>query len=231
MFMSNKNLANKIIAIFLISLFLLILPTNNDSTYSRTTYIRKTYPYKPPKKLKRAKAKSVGTGSRGCADANLAKAKLRLLAPKDHIGQSVSGYPTFFWYIVTKSPIKVNFVLVDPEKIEPIIEVQQNMSETGIGRFQLPHNIPELEQGKSYRWVVSLVCNEKKPSQNIYAYSWLERVPQTTALKQQLALHNTSSRAAIYAQQGIWYDALAEAFKYKSSSQAFLSLVAPFSDL
>lgn len=226
----------KIIVILLLSL-LLVLPTKNVLTLARDTATvnlsikpKKTifsYTYTPPPNLKKIKSRAVGMGSRGCNRADLAGAGLRLFIPKDHVGLTISGHPTFFWYVFTNSAIKVRFTLVDPEKIDPIIDVQKEVSKVGIEKLQLPPDMPELEQRKLYQWSVSLVCNEKKPSQNVSAYSWIERVPQSTSLKEQLKLGYVS-KAAIYAREGIWFDTIAEAFNYDPNSQALISLINKF---
>lgn len=234
--MSGKKFRLKVIILLLLSLFL-TLPLNSISTLATETFssnssrklkkINSPYTYIPPKNRKKIKARAVGMGSRGCNKANLVNAGLRLFIPKDHVGLTISGRPTFFWYISTTSPIKVSFTLIDPDRIEPIINVQKEVRKTGIEKLQLPLNVPELEQGKSYRWTVSLICNEKKPSQNINAYSWIERVAQSTSLKEQLKFGNTPHEA-IYAQEGIWFDTLTEAFKYNSTPQNLISLVDKF---
>ena len=235
--MSGKKFRLEVILLLLLS-SLLTLPSNSVLTLAKDISssnpsrkpkrIKSPYIiYNPPKNLKKIKAQSVGTGSRGCNRANLAKVGLRLFIPKDHIGLTTSGRPTFFWYISTTSPIKVSFTLIDPEKIDPIIDVQKEVRKTRIEKLQLPLDVPELEQRKTYRWTVALICNEKKPSQNIYAYSWIERIPQSTSLKEQLRLGN-APRAAIYAQEGIWFDTLAEAFKHDSTPQDLISLVDKF---
>ena len=93
------------------------------------------------------------------------------------------------------------------------------MDKPGLVQLQLPKNIKGLTVGKQYRWTVSLVCNLKRPSLSIYARSWIARVPLTelndfskTASEQQVR-----DKAVFYAQQGIWYDAVA------TITQAYLS--------
>lgn len=168
----------KIVTILLLALSFLILPPNSILVVARNTYT-----YNPPKKLKkptksRMKSRAVSAGSRGCDNPNLASAGLRLLIPKDHVGLTTSGHPTFFWYVSTKSAVNVRFTLVDLDEIEPVVDVQQEVQKSGVVKLSLPSQVPELKQGKSYRWTVSLICNPKRPSQNAYAYSWIERIPQ-----------------------------------------------------
>ena len=98
--MSGKKFRLEVILLLLL-LSLLTLPPNSVSSNSVSTLakdisssnpsrkpkrIKSPYIYTPPKNLKKIKAQSVGTGSRGCNRANLAKVGLRLFIPKHHIG-------------------------------------------------------------------------------------------------------------------------------------------------
>jgi hypothetical protein len=74
----------------------------------------------------------------------------------------------------------------------------------------MPNNLPELLVGKEYRWSVTLLCNRDRPSANPFIQTWIERIPTTPSLTQQLAAASSDrDRASIYAQAGLWYDALA----------------------
>ena len=85
--------------------------------------------------------------------------------------------------------------------------------------MELPQEIPQFVEGKEYRWTVSIVCDENNPSENIYARSWVKRVSITPSLKQKLAVATQErERAAVYAQNGVWYDASATI--YKASQKA-----------
>jgi predicted Zn-dependent protease len=64
-----------------------------------------------------------------------------------------------------------------------------------------------------------VLCKEGRPSANVYLQSWIERVPITPAVSQQLNSATSTSnsltkrlrdRASIYARSGLWYDALAD---------------------
>ncbi len=56
---------------------------------------------------------------------------------------------------------------------------------------------------------MALVCNDKRPSQNINARAWIERVAATSQLQQKLAAaKNDNERALAYTQSGIWYDGM-----------------------
>lgn len=210
--------------ILLISLSLLILLPHSNLTIARNTYT-----YKPPKNPSPTKSRVQGSGSRGCNEPKLADVKLRLFAPEDHVGLTTSDRPTFFWYVATKSQVTVRFALIDldPNQIEPVVELKQEVSQSGVVKLQLP---PEtsISTGKTYQWTVAIVCNPRRPSQDIYAYAWIEKVSPTSGLLQKMNASDKSERAVIYADGGIWYDALAEAYRANPNSEHLLTL---FSDL
>lgn len=134
---------------------------------------------------------------------------ITLLAPSDHVSTTVSGRPTFFWYVRdVSSPVR--FVINDPEQIEPVIDVSLRADKPGLFKFTLPANIPELEIGKEYRWFVSLTRNTKRPSINPFAYASIKRISYPPQLEQKLStITSRFDRSAVYASSGIWHDTLA----------------------
>lgn len=157
---------------------------------------------------------SVGAGSRGCPQS--VPVTLALLVPNDHNGQTVSGHPTFSWYMSDKTSVPVEFALVEPGVAKPVFVKQMQVSQAGIMQVQLPNELPELATGKKYRWSVSQICDSNRPSNNVFVQSWVERVSPNSELSQKLATVKTEDsslqavreRARIYAQAGLWYDAL-----------------------
>ncbi len=162
------------------------------------------------------KSRTKGAGSRGCdafegsrSDYRVANPELQLLAPNDHIATTVSTHPTFYWYISATS-LPVRFTLVEPEVSKPVADRRFLVTRPGVVGVKLPSDVPGLVAGKEYRWTVAIVCDEDRPSANIYAYSWISRVAATPELKSKLAKvsSNSQNRSLVYAQSGIWYDAL-----------------------
>jgi hypothetical protein len=115
---------------------------------------------------------------------------------------------------------------------QPLYRKQIDSPQSGLIQIEMPKDRPELVAGQVYQWSVALVCYPKRPSSNPFFSSWIERIPTTPALQQQLAAvtakrnsprRNLSSRdtantskaspqenrdrAAIYAEAGLWYDA------------------------
>ncbi|HEY9612145.1 DUF928 domain-containing protein [Allocoleopsis sp.] len=172
-----------------------------------------------------------GAGTRG--DEPSEGVTLKLLVPNDHTGQTLSGHPTFFWYVSEIPEESVEFSLVESGVAQPIFIEQLQLEKAGIIRMEMPKNLPELVPGKEYRWSVSLVSNAARRSNDTFAQSWIKRVAETPALKQQLAeAKSDRDRASIYAEAGAWYDALNVLLNAQSTNptngsirEAFLSLL------
>lgn len=184
-----------------------ILPTHIDPSSAARAGIFQGY--NPPSSFGRIQ-RTLGAGLRGCSEGQTVS--LNLVAPKDHIGTTVSGRPTFLWYISAPAPMR--FTLVEPGVAKPLIDKQIKGEKPGIVQLEMPQEAPELLVGKEYRWIASIICNENHPSENIYARTWVKRVTSSPSLEQKLGgATKESELAAVYAQSGIWYDAIATAYK------------------
>ncbi len=101
------------------------------------------------------------------------------------------------------------FVLTEQGRAQPLLEKQIQPRKAGIVQLAMPKDLPELVQGRKYRWSVTLACNPDRPSANPFVDSWLERVPASSKLTLQLATAAPGREHALtYAQAGLWYDAL-----------------------
>lgn len=205
------------------------LPTGLDSALAQPLQ-----GYVPPPRIDQTQPRD-GSGARGCANSKAIAASLNLLVPKDHIATTISERPTFLWYLSDKISAPITFTLVDQQSVEPIWEQRMKVEKPGIIQLQIPPSVPALVEGKEYRWTVTLICNEMRPSENTYASAGIERVPVTKELAQKLArASNPQERALILAQSGIWYDAastLYEISQQKSNKRLALSAINNFSEL
>lgn len=182
--------------------------------------------YNPP--TRPGPRRTAGTGSRGCSVGETSVV-LTPVVPSGHIGQTSFDRPSFFWHqSATKS---VRFTLVEPGVPKPLFEQTVQPTKAGLVRLDLPQNAPKLAVGKEYRWTIGVVCNPKRPSETLsYTQSWIARADLPNALKQQLTGARTdSARARLYAEAGMWYDAVAvlsravEANPQNTSAQSDLS--------
>jgi hypothetical protein len=166
---------------------------------------------------------SEAAGTRGC-DLETSKADLILLTSTQQIQSTISTHPAFFWYLSNidlVQPPTLRFTLIEPRVPEPIYESKVVASHSGLWVLKLPPQLPGLMQNKEYRWTVTLVCNELKPSSNKSIWAWIQRISPPTTLEQKLA--NTGSaiqRSQIYAAEGLWQEAY-ESLIESPANQAF----------
>ena len=174
------------------------------ANFSLQGLANETKTYRPPKGKVREQARKAG-GSRGC---NIPlDDTVTLLVPQDHTATTVSPYPTFFWHLSQKLSRPLRFTLLEPGK-KPIL-TKEIKPKPGVVALKLPRNSAPLEFGKTYRWTVTIVCHKNKPSRNLFAQAWIERVSLPVEVELFNDRTDTSFCISRYAKKGIWYDALA----------------------
>jgi hypothetical protein len=160
--------------------------------------------YKPPKLGK--PAQTVGGGSRGTSD----KVPVLFVVTPDHVGQTTSAQPSLFWYIdqVPDASIRIEFTLLEEESIEPWVEkVLATPKRAGVQRIRLADYGVQLAAGSEYEWSVALVLDPNERSKDIVATGWIDRVEPSGQLTARLEAEGQARTAAVYADEGLWYDA------------------------
>jgi uncharacterized protein DUF928 len=161
--------------------------------------------YKPP--LRGAPGGRVGGGTRGTAGRDLFV--LSVLAP-DHKALTVSEQPTLYWYISGDTSLPVEFAVVDPNATEPLLEkTLPSPVARGIHRINLAEYGVKLAPNVAYRWSVTVVPDANRRSRDILSSGLVERVATPAELTAKLTSAPKDQLPAIYAEAGLWYDALA----------------------
>ena len=133
---------------------------------------------------------------------------LRVLAP-DHVGFTVKGEPTLYWYLSKVTAMPVEFTLVDTRKISPVIEKALPVpTQSGVQRVVLKELGQALEPGVEYYWSISLVPDPDSRSQDVMARGTIERIPFDEALMLDLVRPCNRDIIYLYAERGVWYDAI-----------------------
>ncbi|MEG3849908.1 DUF928 domain-containing protein [Microcoleus sp. herbarium19] len=173
--------------------------------------------YTPPKKPSAPKETGTNTTRGGSCEANSA-AVLTALVPFSHVGQTISGHPTFTWFVPDRTSRPLQFRLFS--STGQLLYKTEMESQPGIMSVALPSNLPQLSIGQSYQWQVVLVCDRNVPSRNVVATAEIQVVEAAAPFQAQLAAAQTpQQRIDLYAQAGLWYDAIAEARKAPETSQ------------
>jgi hypothetical protein len=161
--------------------------------------------YRPP--LRGAPGGRVGGGTRGTAARDVFV--LSALAP-DHSGLTVSEQPTLYWFISGDTSLPVEFAIIDPGGVEPLVETAlKSPVKRGVHQIRLADYGVKLSTGVAYRWSVTVVPDANRRSRDILASGVLERVAPSEALRAKVSTVPKDQLAFVYAESGIWYDALA----------------------
>lgn len=161
--------------------------------------------YKPP--LRGAPAVRIDGGSRGNG---ISLIRLTVLAP-DHTGLTVQEQPTLFWYQSEPADVPFVLTLLVDKQAKPVLQVKlPDAKRAGIQRLNLSDYHVTLSPGVEYEWVVALVVDPESRSKDVVASGSIQRVEPSGSLAARLANSSKPDRPYIYAEEGIWYDALAE---------------------
>ena len=146
----------------------------------------------------------VGGGTRG--DTNVFV--LSALAP-DHSGLTISEQPSLYWYISDLTSLPIEFTVIDSKGVKPLLETKLPApAKEGIQQVRLADYKIHLKPGEPYRWFIALVPDFNRRSKDILAGGAIERIAMPQDLKAKLASSASAEKQFIYAEAGIWYDAL-----------------------
>lgn len=174
--------------------------------------------YTPPPNPSKPKETGTNTTRGGSCEGDSA-AVLTALVPFSHMGQTISGHPTFIWFVPDRTSRPLQFRLFT--RSGQALYRTEMESQSGIMSVALPSNLPQLSIGQSYQWQVVLICDRNVPSRNVVATAEIQVVQPAESLQTQLAAAQTpQQRIDLYAQTGLWYDAIAEARKASGTSQS-----------
>lgn len=171
--------------------------------------------YRPPSNL--GKPPTTGGGTRGdrCAASETQStqpltALMPRLSPDGDMGLTVSAHPDFFIYVPSTSAKQAEFVVRD-EAWNDIYRTTVNISgEEEIIKVSIPQSNQGLELGQNYRWHFALVCPENNRGivNEIAIEGWTQRSELNPAIAAQLETASPRDQIQIYAQNGIWHEAL-----------------------
>jgi hypothetical protein len=134
---------------------------------------------------------------------------LDVLAPGE-IGLTTREQPSLFWFQSKPASSRFELALLQENKVAPIVQtVADRASHAGIQRLNLADHGAKLVPGVEYQWVVALVTDPENRSSDLVASGIIKFVPPSADLKEKIAKATPASLPNVYAEAGIWYDALA----------------------
>lgn len=152
-----------------------------------------------PRTSRGAPAARIGGASRG-VDSGLMV--LALVPQYDEAAVTATAQPTLYWHLSKSTQHAVNFTLIEPNAVDPILDVTlEGPFEAGVQEINLAAHGATLETDRSYLWFVAVVPDPDRRSADIVARGAVERVVPEPDVK--------ADDALALAKAGFWYDALA----------------------
>jgi hypothetical protein len=145
---------------------------------------------------------------------------LTALIPQSNVGITVAQYPTLFFYIpnVNLEGVTAELSLVNNEGEEVYKTVKLKSPDRIVSiNFSDSPSLPPLEVGKSYPWTFNAIVDEENRGDGPRVTGWIKRVSLDSKLQHKLETALPQEKPAIYASNGLWYDALTSLAKLRCS--------------
>jgi hypothetical protein len=160
--------------------------------------------YKPP--LRGAPAGRIGGGTRGATERE--SFSLLVLTP-DHVGFTTQEQPCLYWYISKPTSYPVELTVTERKAVKPIMEkTLKGVAKGGIQSACLADYGVKLQKDIQYKWYVTLVTDPEHRSKDIMAGGMLSVVEPKASLLERLKSTEKTGLLNLYAEEGLWYDAL-----------------------
>ncbi|OKH45960.1 hypothetical protein NIES2101_25655 [Calothrix sp. HK-06] len=169
--------------------------------------------FKPPQRGNPPVSAGGSTRSSSCISRNK---QITPLVPPNKLGLTFAKYPTFFWHIPTSVTKTAKLTILTDKNQTVFYETSFTLpGKPGIISFTLPNSAPALAVGKTYRWKLTVVCDAEDDSGNPSVDAWVERTQPELRLSQALAKADSRKLPTIYAEAGIWHEALTTLVKLR----------------
>lgn len=165
---------------------------------------RSLFDYTPPKNVTTGTRIDGDGGSRGKGEK---LPSLYVLAP-NHTALTTREQPSLFWYQTAAANTHFELTLTEPKNPKPLLKVATDKADGGIHRVSLAKHGVSLKPGVAYKWTVAWVPDAANRSQDVIASGSIQRIEPEAKLTAALADAKGLEKAAVYAQHGIWYEAL-----------------------
>jgi hypothetical protein len=166
--------------------------------------------YKPPPRG--APGGRVGGASRGTYKPTAPLPVIEALAPQDHSGLSASPSPNLYFYVSGPVAWPTQFTISAPMQPVPVIEVNiPAPGAAGVYGVRVADYGVRLAPGIVYTWSVAAILDPNARSRDIVASASLLLGTPDLAVENTARAAPLGRRAVLYAQAGLWYDAVAAA--------------------
>jgi len=193
--------------------------------------------YEPPSDIGRPRRTKDATTRSLSASCDHNGKPLTALLPPNQLGVTAAEYPTLFVYLPAFSTealsIPVEFVLEDQNGKEIYQMSFPTSGISGIVALGLPARagLLPLQADQDYYWRFTVICNDNERSQDIVVGGVIRRVELEAELQEQLMVASPEEQVKLYAEAGVWHDALSTLFQLRRDHPTDLKLVADWEKL
>jgi len=173
--------------------------------------------YKPP--MRGAPSTRVGGGSRSAGFT----LRVNVLAPSE-TGYTLQDKPTIYWFASDAIDSPVELTVTSTESLraasKPLLEITLKPPlAKGVHALRLADHGVTLTPGIEYQWFVAVVRNPAQRSNDVLAGGTIKRVAADAAVQSRLQQTSQAQWPTVYAEAGIWYDAIDQLSKQISADR------------
>ena len=140
-----------------------------------------------------------------CSPAQVADGEAIGLLPSHETVFTARAHPTIYVYVPPMTARTATFTIQD-ENYETAIALEVDLpADGGIVAVSVPETAPELETGKTYKWLFEVGCFGQYDPNNPTVEGTVTRKDEVMAALPSEAI----ARARAYSEAGYWYEALA----------------------
>lgn len=171
------------------------------------------YGYNASRPERVSQKRTVGSGSRGgnSCQSSWQKDSLVLLVPEAEVVHlTANSSPSLYFYAqIDENPSTVKFNLVNPveRSQNPLVQKTITINESGIYRIDLEDKI-ELDTNELYLWQIGIPCQGDSDRYHQILRAGIKQIEISESLKREIKSAESNRKTEIYAEQGLWYDAL-----------------------
>ncbi|HQX58897.1 MAG TPA: DUF928 domain-containing protein [Burkholderiaceae bacterium] len=159
--------------------------------------------YKPP--MRGAPARRVGGATRGASDKDMV---VNVLAP-EQTGLTTKAQPILYWYASKSVSASIEVTLIADTAELPVLSRNLTVTQAGVHAVDLSQYGITLAPDTDYEWFVSVVQDPTQRSKDVTSGGTIRRVAIDPAVQAKVAAAGDREVPGIYADAGIWYDAIA----------------------
>ena len=178
---------------------------------------------------------SVGGASRTISncfnEANDSAIPFSAVLPSSNQGLTAASHPTILAYLPETSAQSVFFSWRgenDRDHYQAILPIE---NKAGIISLDLPQNAPPLEVGQNYQWALGIMCNGRLQPDSPMVQGRVKRIELSSAVQNLLDDDLSLKNAALYGENGLWYETAATLAQLKTARPNEVNLVLNWQEL